>query len=130
MSLDDGAEVELVTSRFRFGEAPSPTGYLHLGHARTFLIAAQRAVEAGGTLVLRNEDLDPDRCRREYVEAIYQDLRCRLGIGCWRDRWLQMRCPHPALRKREPGPPGTEGSQCACSSSETKDHLPPGDGSW
>ncbi|HKR85893.1 MAG TPA: tRNA glutamyl-Q(34) synthetase GluQRS [Terriglobales bacterium] len=55
--------------------APSPTGYLHLGHARTFLIAQQRAVEAGGTLILRNEDLDPDRCRAEYVSVGYEDLK-------------------------------------------------------
>jgi glutamyl/glutaminyl-tRNA synthetase len=55
--------------------APSPTGYLHLGHARTFLIAAQRAQECGGELIFRNEDLDPDRCRPEYVSAMYEDLR-------------------------------------------------------
>jgi len=55
--------------------APSPTGYLHLGHARTFLIAEQRAIEAGGTLILRNEDLDPDRCRAEYVSVAYEDLK-------------------------------------------------------
>jgi len=55
--------------------APSPTGYLHLGHARTFLIAEQRAIEAGGTLILRNEDLDPDRCRAEYVSVACDDLK-------------------------------------------------------
>ena len=55
--------------------APSPTGYVHLGHARTFLIAAQRAAEESGTLILRNEDLDPDRCRAEYVSATYEDLQ-------------------------------------------------------
>ena len=55
--------------------APSPTGYLHLGHARTFLIAEQRAVKAGGTLIFRNEDLDPDRCRAEYVSVAYDDLK-------------------------------------------------------
>lgn len=54
--------------------APSPTGYLHLGHARTFLIAAERAAQVGGTLILRNEDLDPERCRAEYVSATYEDL--------------------------------------------------------
>jgi glutamyl/glutaminyl-tRNA synthetase len=59
--------------------APSPTGLLHLGHARTFWIAAQRAVQHRGMLVLRNEDLDPQRCRREFVEAMYEDLRW-LGI--------------------------------------------------
>jgi glutamyl/glutaminyl-tRNA synthetase len=55
--------------------APSPTGYLHLGHARTFWTAQQRAEAAGGILVLRNEDLDPSRSRREFVEAMMEDLR-------------------------------------------------------
>jgi len=60
--------------------APSPTGLLHLGHARTFWIAAQRAAEAGGQLILRNEDLDPRRCRPEFVTAMIEDLRW-LGIS-------------------------------------------------
>jgi glutamyl-tRNA synthetase len=55
--------------------APSPTGYLHLGHARTFWIAQQRAQERGGTLILRTEDLDPDRCQPEFVAAMFEDLR-------------------------------------------------------
>ena len=55
--------------------APSPTGLLHLGHARTFWIAAQRARAAGGTLRLRNDDLDRARCRPEYVTAMQEDLR-------------------------------------------------------
>src|SRR5258706_255185 len=59
--------------------APSPTGYLHLGHARTFWIAAERARAAGGTLVFRNEDLDRQRVRPEFVSAMYEDLRW-LGI--------------------------------------------------
>lgn len=63
--------------------APSPTGLLHIGHARTFWIAAQRAVERGGTLILRNEDLDPQRCRAEFVDAMIEDLRW-LGI-CWQE---------------------------------------------
>jgi len=63
--------------------APSPTGYLHLGHARTFLVAAQRTREKNGTLVLRNEDLDPQRCRREFVDAMIEDLHW-LGIG-WQE---------------------------------------------
>jgi glutamyl/glutaminyl-tRNA synthetase len=60
--------------------APSPTGYLHLGHARTFWIAAQRARNAGGQLVLRNDDLDQARCRREFVAAMQEDLRW-LGLN-------------------------------------------------
>lgn len=55
--------------------APSPTGYLHLGHARTFWTAQLRARAAGGALVLRNEDLDGARCRPEYVAAMLEDLR-------------------------------------------------------
>jgi len=55
--------------------APSPTGHLHLGHARTFWIAQQRAAAAGGTLLLRNDDLDRDRCRPEFVAAMEEDLR-------------------------------------------------------
>lgn len=55
--------------------APSPTGYLHLGHARTFWTAQQRARERGGTLILRNENLDRDRCKPEFVCAMYEDLR-------------------------------------------------------
>lgn len=59
--------------------APSPTGLLHIGHARTFWIAAQRAKEQDGTLVLRNEDLDTQRCRAEFVQAMFEDLRW-LGV--------------------------------------------------
>ena len=55
--------------------APSPTGYLHLGHARTFWIAQQRAAAAGGTLILRNDDLDTARCKPEFVAAMFEDLR-------------------------------------------------------
>jgi glutamyl/glutaminyl-tRNA synthetase len=55
--------------------APSPTGYLHLGHARTFWIARQRAQAAGGTLILRNEDLDPDRSQPHFYHAMIEDLR-------------------------------------------------------
>lgn len=60
--------------------APSPTGYLHLGHARTFLIVAERTKHFRGTLIFRNEDLDPDRCRPEFVSAMFEDLRW-LGIA-------------------------------------------------
>ena len=55
--------------------APSPTGYLHLGHARTFWMAQERARAAGGVLVLRNEDLDRARCKPEFASAILEDLR-------------------------------------------------------
>jgi glutamyl/glutaminyl-tRNA synthetase len=55
--------------------APSPTGLLHLGHARTFWVAQERTRARGGTLVLRNEDLDSTRYRMEFVEAMMEDLR-------------------------------------------------------
>jgi glutamyl-tRNA synthetase len=55
--------------------APSPTGHLHLGHARTFWIAAERARAAGGTLILRNDDLDRARCKPEFTQAALEDLR-------------------------------------------------------
>jgi len=55
--------------------APSPTGYLHLGHARTFWTAFERSREAGGVLVFRNEDLDPQRSRAEFADAMFEDLR-------------------------------------------------------
>jgi glutamyl-tRNA synthetase len=55
--------------------APTPSGYLHLGHARTFWIAGERARQYGGQLVMRNEDLDRDRCRPEYARAMLEDLR-------------------------------------------------------
>ena len=55
--------------------APSPTGFLHLGHARTFRTAWERARAAGGRLVLRIEDIDGERCKPEFREAIEEDLR-------------------------------------------------------
>lgn len=61
--------------RYRGRLAPSPTGLLHLGHARTFAMGARRAREQAGTLVLRNEDLDPQRCRSEFVSAMFADMR-------------------------------------------------------
>jgi glutamyl-tRNA synthetase len=60
--------------------APSPTGLLHLGHAHTFWIAAERAAAHRGTLVFRNEDLDPQRCRMEFTKAMFEDLHW-LGIA-------------------------------------------------
>ena len=70
-------------SEYRGRLAPSPTGYLHLGHARTFYTAYMRARQASGTLVMRMEDLDTARSRSSYAEAAYEDLRW-LGI-----RWQE-----------------------------------------
>jgi glutamyl-Q tRNA(Asp) synthetase len=54
--------------------APSPTGYLHLGHVRAAAFAWGCAREAGGRFLLRLEDIDPARCRPEYTAAIQEDL--------------------------------------------------------
>ncbi len=54
--------------------APSPTGYLHLGHAFSAMIAWRRAREAGGRFLLRLEDIDSTRCRPEFAAAILEDL--------------------------------------------------------
>lgn len=62
-------------STYRGRLAPSPTGLLHLGHARTFWTAQQRAAASSGELFLRNDDLDRARCRPEFVAAMLEDLR-------------------------------------------------------
>ena len=54
--------------------APSPTGLLHLGHAATFLQAAQRARSAGGHLLLRIDDLDAQRSKDHFITAAREDL--------------------------------------------------------
>jgi glutamyl-tRNA synthetase len=71
------------TSNYRGRLAPSPTGFLHVGHAHTFWTAFDRARNSGGSLVMRMEDLDPDRSRAEYADAALEDLRW-LGI-----RWQE-----------------------------------------
>lgn len=81
--MDDTLTIKAETAGYRGRLAPSPTGYLHLGHARTFWVAAERARLRGGTLVLRNEDLDPQRSRPEFAAAIFEDLRW-LGLD-WQE---------------------------------------------
>jgi len=63
---------------FRF--APSPNGYLHLGHAYSALLNFDRARETGGRFLLRIEDIDATRCRPEYESAIDEDLAW-LGVA-------------------------------------------------
>jgi glutamyl-Q tRNA(Asp) synthetase len=63
---------------FRF--APSPNGYLHLGHAYSALLNFDLARRTGGRFLLRIEDIDVTRCKPEFEEAIYQDLAW-LGIA-------------------------------------------------
>jgi glutamyl-Q tRNA(Asp) synthetase len=86
---------------FRF--APSPNGYLHLGHAMSALLNADMARASAGRLLLRIEDIDPARCRPEYEAAIYEDLSW-IGLQweapVWRQssRWDDYRA---ALRQLE-----------------------------
>jgi glutamyl-Q tRNA(Asp) synthetase len=54
--------------------APSPTGYLHIGHAFAAITAYEAAKKAGGRFLLRIEDTDHTRCRPDYEQAIYDDL--------------------------------------------------------
>ncbi len=75
MESETGQSGAPVAGAYRGRLAPSPTGYLHLGHAGTFDVARRRAAERGGVLVLRNDDLDHSRCREIYVAAMYEDLR-------------------------------------------------------
>jgi glutamyl/glutaminyl-tRNA synthetase len=69
------AESSSLPKIYRGRLAPSPTGLLHVGHARTFWIAQQRARAARGKLILRNEDLDRSRARPEFVTAFIEDLK-------------------------------------------------------
>jgi glutamyl-Q tRNA(Asp) synthetase len=73
---------------FRF--APSPNGYLHLGHAYSALLNFDLARESGGRLLLRIEDIDATRCKPEFEAAIYQDLA-----------WLGMAWETPVRRQSE-----------------------------
>jgi glutamyl-Q tRNA(Asp) synthetase len=68
----------MTTPVFRF--APSPNGYLHLGHALSALLNFDMARAAGGRFLLRIEDIDAARCRPHYEQAIYEDLAW-LGIS-------------------------------------------------
>ena len=61
----------MIVTRF----APSPSGRLHLGHAYSAAIGHARARETGGKFRLRIEDLDQTRCKPEFVDGIYDDLR-------------------------------------------------------
>jgi glutamyl-Q tRNA(Asp) synthetase len=73
---------------FRF--APSPNGYLHLGHAFSALLNLDLARQTGGRLLLRIEDIDLTRCRPEFEAAIYEDLA-----------WLGIAWEEPVRRQSE-----------------------------
>lgn len=70
--------------------APSPTGYLHRGHAFSALTTADAAREAKGRFLLRVEDIDRTRCRPEYEAAIYEDLA-----------WLGLKWETPVRRQSD-----------------------------
>jgi glutamyl-Q tRNA(Asp) synthetase len=76
----------MSASVFRF--APSPNGYLHLGHALSALLNYDMAHASGGRFLLRIEDIDQARCRPLYEEAIYEDLS-----------WLGLRWEQPVWRQ-------------------------------
>ncbi len=69
-------QAHTIVTRF----APSPTGFLHLGHARAAVIACRRAREAGGRFLLRIENIDATRCRPDFEAAILDDMAW-LGIA-------------------------------------------------
>jgi glutamyl-Q tRNA(Asp) synthetase len=68
--------------------APSPTGPLHLGHAYSAILAHDMAHAAGGTFLLRIEDIDRSRARPEWEDLIYEDLR-----------WLGLSWEEPVMRQ-------------------------------
>jgi glutamyl-Q tRNA(Asp) synthetase len=70
--------------------APSPNGYLHLGHAYSALLNHDMARDLGGRLLLRIEDIDTERCRPEYEAAIHEDLH-----------WLGILWAEPVRRQSE-----------------------------
>ena len=76
----------MSTPVFRF--APSPNGFLHLGHALSALLNFDMARAAGGRFLLRIEDIDRTRCRRHFETAIYEDLAW-LGIAWEEPVWRQ-----------------------------------------
>lgn len=77
-------------SKFRTRFAPSPTGLLHLGHAASARAVWEAAARAGGEVLLRIEDIDTTRCRPEFTDAIYEDLR-----------WLGFEWPEPVRVQSE-----------------------------
>src|ERR1700746_2459717 len=75
-AVERGVTSDPTVTRF----APSPTGFLHLGHARSALEGWRAARGDGGRFLLRLEDIDQTRCRDEYAAAIIEDL-VWLGLG-------------------------------------------------
>jgi glutamyl-Q tRNA(Asp) synthetase len=76
----------MIVTRF----APSPTGYLHVGHAASALTGWRASRDAGGRFLLRIEDIDATRCRAEFERAIYEDLA-----------WLGLTWEEPVRRQSQ-----------------------------
>jgi glutamyl-Q tRNA(Asp) synthetase len=85
-----GGDEHLIMTPPVFRFAPSPNGYLHLGHALSALLNADLARESGGRLLLRIEDIDRARCKPDYEQAIYDDLA-----------WLGIEWEKPVRRQSE-----------------------------
>ena len=75
-----------VVGRF----APSPSGRMHLGNVFAALLSWLSVRSQGGELILRIEDLDPDRCKSAYIETLKEDLRW-LGLTWDREQTPQSR---------------------------------------
>ena len=117
----------MSTTRF----APSPTGRLHLGHAFSAALGHSTARQSGGAFRLRIEDLDPGRCRPEFVDGMFEELRWlgldwdgaplvqseRTGVYAGALERLRERgladacgCTRGALAQSETAPPGEGGA--------------------
>ena len=79
-----------TSTAFKTRFAPSPNGWLHLGHAYSALTGADLAAQAGGQFIVRLEDIDVGRARPHFVDGIYQDLE-----------WLGLDWPQPVMVQSE-----------------------------
>lgn len=102
--------------------APSPNGYLHLGHAYSALMTHATAQALGGTMLLRIEDIDLNRSKPEFVAAIFEDLH-----------WLGLNWPEPVMRQSDRFAAYAEAFErlvqmglvypCFCSRTEVAEHA-------
>ena len=108
----------IETTRF----APSPTGRLHLGHAYSALFAYNKIFANGGRFIVRIEDIDPTRCKAEFEEGIFEDLRW-LGLT-WE---IPVRCQSKYIRDYEDALGKLHAQDllypCFCSRKDIKDEI-------
>lgn len=105
LSLRDESEVQTNSRTFVTRFAPSPTGFLHLGHAYSAWRAWSLAVQSGGRFLLRIEDIDVTRCRSEYEAALRDDLawlglQWEQPVRCQSEHLPEYRCVVEGLRSR------------------------------